>query len=251
VLALLRFIISNLNSQLALKVEKGEVDLDNLQTLSTKKGSGFSLSPMMKLNLTLGILTVAFLGAYYYGYSEVGIQQGYAPTQPIEYSHKIHAGQYEIECSYCHIGVEHGKNATIPAVNICLNCHNENDGIQKDSPEIKKIHAAVKENRPIEWIRIHNLPDLAYFNHYQHYKIAGIACQKCHGPIETMDVVQQQEILTMGWCIECHRETEVNLDNEYYQLVHKDKIDELEKMSGEKGLTISQLGGMECAKCHY
>lgn len=196
--------------------------------------------------LLFSLITFAVYSAFWAA-ENVGIQKGYAPKQPIAYSHELHAGKYQIACSYCHTGVERGKSATIPSVNICMNCHNQ---IKKESPEIKKIWTAYETGRPIEWIRIHNLQDFVYFNHYQHYKIAGIKCQTCHGEIQTMKVVGQHSKLTMGWCINCHKETKVNLNNGYYQTVQKHKIDEM-KSKGHDGLTIAQMGGLECSKCHY
>ncbi len=179
----------------------------------------------------------------------VGIQQGYAPVQPIAYSHQLHAGQYEIECQYCHTGVEIGKSANIPSANICMNCHMhiQNVGGQEGiSPEIAKLYDAYDNNRPIEWVRVHNLPDLAYFNHSQHVVVGGVECQTCHGPIEEMEVVYQHSTLTMGWCIDCHRNTEINSQgNEYYDklvLLHADSKD---------ALKVKDIGGLECAKCHY
>jgi mono/diheme cytochrome c family protein len=126
------------------------------------------------------------------GLYSIGVQQGYAPKQPIAFSHKIHAGDLEIDCKYCHVGVMKNKNATIPSVNICMNCHNRiQEGTQTGKGEIAKIVKAFETNKPIEWVRIHNLPDLAYFNHAQHVNVGGIECQTCHGPIETMEVVRQ------------------------------------------------------------
>ncbi|UJP66844.1 c-type cytochrome [Mongoliitalea daihaiensis] len=183
------------------------------------------------------------------GLYSVGIQQGYAPTQPIAFSHALHAGQYEMECQYCHTGVELGKSANIPSANICMNCHMhiQNVGGQDGmSPEIAKIYAAVEENRPIEWVRIHNLPDLAYFNHAQHVAVGGIECQTCHGPIEEMEVVYQHSTLTMGWCIDCHRQTDIKAQgNEYY-----DKLVQLHS-SSKGSLKVKDIGGLECSKCHY
>lgn len=179
----------------------------------------------------------------------VGVQQGYAPKQPIAFSHQLHAGQYEIECQYCHTGVELGKSANIPSANICMNCHAHiqnvggQDGI---SPEIAKIYAAVDNNQPIEWVRVHNLPDLSYFNHAQHVAVGGVECQTCHGPIEEMEVVYQHSSLTMGWCIDCHRQTDIKSQgNEYY-----DKLVQLHSNSKD-ALKVKDIGGLECAKCHY
>lgn len=185
------------------------------------------------------------------GLFAIGVQQGYAPKQPIAFSHKIHAGQYEIDCKYCHTGVMKGKSATIPSINICMNCHNQiKTGTNTGEGEIGKIVKAFNDKKPIEWIRIHNLPDLAYFNHAQHVNVGGIECQTCHGPVQEMDVVRQHSLLTMGWCIDCHRKTDVNnAGNAYY-----DKLIELhEKETGRKGskMKVEEIGGLECSKCHY
>jgi mono/diheme cytochrome c family protein len=188
------------------------------------------------------------------GLYSVGIQQGYAPKQPIAFSHKLHAGAYEIDCKYCHVGTLKGKSATIPSVNICMNCHS---AVKTESPQIQKLWAAADwqpetktygpNQKPIEWVRIHNLPDLAYFNHAQHVVVGGIECQTCHGPVETMDVVKQYSLLTMGWCIDCHRKTDVNSKgNAYY-----DKLVELHNAAGKKPMKVEDNGGLECAKCHY
>lgn len=183
------------------------------------------------------------------GLYSVGVQQGYAPTQPIAYSHALHAGTLEIACQYCHTGVEIGKSANIPSANICMNCHThiQNlEGKEGVSPEIQKIYDAVDNNKPIEWVRVHNLPDLAYFNHSQHVKVGGIECQTCHGPIQEMEVVGQHSSLTMGWCIDCHRQTEITTDgNAYY-----DKLVQLHTDSKD-ALKVKDIGGLECAKCHY
>jgi hypothetical protein len=180
------------------------------------------------------------------GYDKVygiGIAQGYAPKQPIAFSHKLHAGMYEIDCNYCHVQVTKGKQAMIPSVNICMNCHN---AIKTESPEIKKIWRAVQTGKPIEWVRVHNLPDLAYFNHAQHVKVGGLECQSCHGAIQNMEVVQQHSTLTMGWCINCHRQTAVNAKgNAYY-----DKLVQLH-VDSKDALKVKDIGGLECAKCHY
>jgi mono/diheme cytochrome c family protein len=190
------------------------------------------------------------------GLYTIGIQQNYQPKQPIAFSHKIHAGQYEIECNYCHTGALKGKQANIPSPNICMNCHTQiRTGTNTGEGEIAKIYAAIGydvatgsytgKQKPIEWVRIHNLPDLAYFNHSQHANVGGIACQTCHGPIQEMDVVKQYSLLTMGWCIDCHRKTDVNTKgNAYY-----DKL--LELHNGKKVMKVEDIGGLECSKCHY
>ncbi|MCB0498604.1 MAG: c-type cytochrome [Cyclobacteriaceae bacterium] len=179
------------------------------------------------------------------GLYSIGVQQGYAPKQPIAFSHKVHAGQYEIDCKYCHTGAMKGRSANIPSPNICMNCHTQiRSGTNTGESEIAKIVAAVETNRPIEWVRVHNLPDLAYFNHSQHVNVGGIECQTCHGPIEEMDVVKQYSLLTMGWCIDCHRKTDVNTKgNAYY--------DNLLELHDNKAMKVEDIGGLECAKCHY
>ncbi len=171
----------------------------------------------------------------------IGIQQGYAPQQPIAFSHKIHAGKYQIDCNYCHTGVYKSKFANIPSVNICMNCHGE---IKKESPEIQKLYTAQAQGRPIEWVRVHNLPDLAYFSHVQHVQVGNIPCATCHGDIAAMDVVHQYAELTMGWCINCHQETQVQAENNPY-------YDKLMKIHNKKPLRVEDIGGLECSKCHY
>ncbi len=201
--------------------------------------------------------TITFKGVIDGLYS-IGVQKNYQPKQPIAFSHKIHAGQYEIECKYCHTGAMKGKQANIPSPNICMNCHSQiKQGTITGTGEIEKIYAAVGFDpntstysgvtKPIEWVRIHNLPDLAYFNHSQHVNVAGIECQTCHGPIQEMEVVKQYNLLTMGWCIDCHRKTDVNTKgNAYY-----DKLVELHSSNGKSAMKVEDNGGLECAKCHY
>ena len=189
------------------------------------------------------------------GLLTIGVQQGYQPKQPIAFSHKIHAGQFEIDCKYCHTGVMKGKQASIPSPNICMNCHvSIKSGTNTGEGEIAKIYKAVGfdpatsqysgKTAPIEWVRIHNLPDLAYFNHSQHVNVGGIECQTCHGPIQEMDVVKQYSLLTMGWCISCHRTTDVSAKgNAYY--------DKLLEVHDKKTMKVEDIGGLECSKCHY
>ncbi|WP_158825226.1 c-type cytochrome [Mucilaginibacter lacusdianchii] len=184
------------------------------------------------------------------------VHQGYQPKQPIAYSHELHAGVMKINCQYCHSSAYKGKNATIPSLNVCMNCHKV---VKTESPEIHKIYDALgydpqtqkydtTKARPIQWVRIHNLPDFAYFNHSQHVKVAGIKCQACHGPIQTMKEVYQYSPLTMKWCIQCHKRTETNYKNNTYYDQMVQVHDRLKR--GEK-VTAAALGGLECAKCHY
>ncbi len=193
------------------------------------------------------------------GLYSVGVQINYQPKQPIAFSHKIHAGQFEIDCKYCHTGVMKSKQANIPSPNICMNCHSQiRTGTLTGESEIAKIYTAVGYNpdkgeytgvtKPIQWIRIHNLPDLAYFNHAQHVNVGGVQCETCHGPIKEMEVVKQYSLLTMGWCVNCHRQTNVAAKgNAYY-----DKLMELHQADKEgKEMKVEDIGGLECGKCHY
>ncbi|KQC32594.1 cytochrome C [Nonlabens sp. YIK11] len=227
-------------------------------------------------NQFLVLVSAVFLllaSAYfvYGGLMSVGVDQGYAPVQPIHYSHRIHAGVSQIECKYCHSSVRESKHAGIPSLKVCMNCHKsiaevaestyaegmEEYGIDYNK-EIQKLYKAtgwsdaeqafVGEEEPVRWVRIHNLPDLAYFNHAQHVQAGNIACQTCHGEVQEMEIMYQYSPLTMGWCINCHRETNVDLQgNGYYEEIHK----ELSEKRGGRQLTIADLGGLECGKCHY
>ncbi len=240
ILGLLVSALKRFLDQKELSEEEKEIIHSPITVASVTRSPGF---------IFLVVFLVAALGfkAVINSLFSIGVQQGYAPKQPIAFSHKIHAGQYEIDCKYCHVGVTKGKNATIPSVNICMNCHNQiKQGTLTGEGEISKIVSAFENNRPIEWVRIHNLPDLAYFNHAQHVNVGGVECQTCHGPIETMDVVQQHALLTMGWCIDCHRKTDVKgSGNPYYE-----KLIEFHK-KGKVPLKVEEIGGLECSKCHY
>ena len=126
---------------------------------------------------------------------------GYAPEQPIPFSHKLHAGTNKIDCQYCHVNVERSKHASIPALNVCMNCHKV---VRTDSPWIQKLTAAYNEGKPVEWIRVHELPDYVYFPHNRHV-LKGVSCEACHGDVKNMDRIVQKGDLTMGWCMNCHR----------------------------------------------
>ena len=255
-----------------------------LKSISLKSGVKYPESkplfkvPIWKLFIRNQFLVfcsvvVFLLSSAYFAYGwlmQIGVDQGYMPVQPIHYSHKIHSGANQIECQYCHSSVRKSKHSGIPSLNVCMNCHQniaeyngEEDlekGYTKDfyTNEIKKLYKAVgwdEESRtytgdtePVKWVRIHNLPDFVYFNHSQHVNVGGIDCKECHGPIEEMEIVYQHSSLTMGWCINCHRESEVNVkNNEYYTKIHE----ELSKKYGVEKLTVAQMGGLECGKCHY
>jgi len=225
-------------------------------------------------NQFLILVTSIFLllsGAYLvYGFlMQVGVDQEYAPIQPIHYSHKIHAGDNEINCKYCHSAARVSKNAGIPSLNVCMNCHKNISEVAESTatPEyskafydeqIQKLYTAVGwdkttqsytgKTQPVKWVRIHNLPDFVYFNHSQHVTVAGIECQTCHGPVQEFEIQKQFAPLTMGWCIDCHRKTDVKMEgNEYYTKIHE----QLSKKYGVEKLTAAQMGGLECGKCHY
>jgi len=213
------------------------------------------------------LLAVAWGG---YGYlMQVGIDQGYEPIQPIHYSHRIHSGENQIECKYCHSSARVSKHSGIPSLNVCMNCHKQIAEVSEETAtedyskefydnEIQKLYAATGwdeatqsytgETKPVKWVRIHNLPDFAYFNHAQHVSVAGIECQECHGPVEEMEIMYQHSPLTMGWCINCHRETNIKVEgNAYYEKIHE----ELSKKYDVDKLTAAEMGGLECGKCHY
>jgi len=219
-------------------------------------------------------VVLLLLGGAYFAYGwmmQIGVDQGYEPIQPIHYSHRIHAGENKIECKYCHSSARVSKTSGIPSLNVCMNCHKSIYEVAEETlekgkqeygvdynKEIKKLYAAVGwdeenqkytgESQPVEWIRIHNLPDFAYFNHSQHHIVGGIQCQECHGPVEEMEIMYQYSPLTMGWCINCHRETNVKVEgNAYYEKIHE----QLAKKYGVETFTVAQMGGIECGKCHY
>jgi len=214
------------------------------------------------------IIIIAFMGmkscwnacfniGVYYDYKT---QKGYHPEQPIKFSHKLHAGDNEIACQYCHNSVEKSRHAGIPSVNICMNCHK---GIQTgpEYVEIAKIYAAsgfdpktgnyTGPQNPIKWIKVHTLPDHVYFNHSQHVVVGKQECATCHGDVKKMTTVEQKSPLTMKWCIDCHRKTEVAMEgNAYYDKMHK-ALKEKYKGQYDVKFTVDKIGGLECAKCHY
>lgn len=131
----------------------------------------------------------------------MGSQQGYAPVQPVAFSHALHAGEHKLDCRYCHFGAEKSRHAGVPPLEVCMNCHSQ---VKKDSPEVQKLASAFEAEQPIEWVKVHRLPDHAFFSHASHLS-AQVKCQSCHGSVETMVRIEQVEPMTMGWCLECHR----------------------------------------------
>jgi len=293
------------------------------QIAAEKTGDAYVPKTLLETLTSKGVVSLAiFALVVFAGYTTVnnavglGRQQGYAPDQPIKFSHATHAGINKIDCKYCHDGARRSKHAVIPAANTCMNCHAAiNYGSEYGTGEITKIYASVgydpsekkylegdksaeeleaiytkwieteylresgleeldtegeelvstqweeivssltNEQKktiqgPIEWSRIHNLPDHVYFNHAQHVTVGQIQCQDCHGAVEEMVVAEQIAPLSMGWCINCHRETEVQFStNEYYKsyVKYHDDI-----ATGKKDkVTVSDIGGLECQKCHY
>ncbi|MDG2094640.1 MAG: cytochrome c3 family protein, partial [Phycisphaerales bacterium] len=150
-------------------------------------------------------LYVAFMVAW--GFSPKTTDVGYQPKQPIPFSHAVHAGELNIDCRYCHNTVEYTSHAAIPPTQTCMNCHLQ---IHPDSEKLEPLVDSYKTGMPVEWIRIHDLADYAYFNHAAHVN-RGVSCVECHGRIDTMEVVYQAETLSMKWCLDCHREPEPHL----------------------------------------
>ena len=279
VLALVAFILLQVNS--------------NLRKLSDEKEGVLRGEPVPfyrnKTYLMTGILLLFSLGGYYTIEGAIGLgrTKNYQPEQPIYYSHKVHAGVNQISCLYCHGSTQDSKQAGIPSVNICMNCHMaikeyagdkifKEDGTQVDGTgEIQKLYEYAGWNpgtksynpdnnndgqpdgaRPIEWIRIHNLPDHVYFNHSQHVKVGKQVCQTCHGNIQEMPEVYQFSDLSMGWCINCHRESKVDFlnketgeGNKFYGIYEKFHNDIKNKKMDS--VTVESIGGTECQKCHY
>lgn len=218
----------------------------------------------------VSILVVVYLCVLgYEALMGIGVYEGYTPNQPIKFNHTLHAGENQISCVYCHSGALESRHAGIPSANVCMNCHLGIDEgrTPEGTSEIAKIYDAVGwdpetrtytgEEKPIKWVKVHNLPDLAYFNHAQHYVVGGVECQTCHGQIqEDYTVAGQYSPLTMGWCVDCHNTSSVDLSsNGYYEEVHarlKDNgKEELKKYLEDGKITVRELGGWECSKCHY
>jgi mono/diheme cytochrome c family protein len=254
---------------------------NNLKKLSDEKLGVTPETPVPfyrnKRYIAFTAILLFVLGGYFttVGAMNLGRSKDYQPEQPIYYSHKVHAGVNQINCQYCHIGTYQGKQATLPSVNVCMNCHQaineykgdplvrENGDIVDGTAEIKKLYkyAGFTEGQPwdatkaqpIEWVRIHNLPDHVYFNHAQHVNAGQVACQQCHGEIQKMGEVKQFSDLSMGWCVNCHRETKVQFkDNGFYSIYEKFHEDiRTGKIDSTKGITVEKIGGTECQKCHY
>jgi len=246
---------ANTSLEIAVNNKTGEANYDGIPFYKAKW-----------FRVSLGIFAVCmFCYVTYDQAAALGRQKNYQPDQPIKFSHQLHAGINQIECLYCHSSADKSKHSGIPSVNVCMNCHKEiSKGPKYGISEIDKIYDAAGwdkdkqiytgKEKPIEWVKIHNLPDHVYFNHQQHVVVGKVACQKCHGEVQNMEKVSQTENLSMGWCINCHRDTEVQFtDNNYYKM-YEDFHKELEE-SKKKGepikITEAKMGGLECQKCHY
>ena len=266
ILLVMLYLVNNVLSKVA--------KANGIEAPESKKIDYLNIPRAFVKNQFLLVVTAIFFllaSAYFvYGFlMQIGVDQDYAPIQPIHYSHRIHAGSNKIDCKYCHSSARVSKHSGIPSLNVCMNCHKIIAEVSDTTAtpeyskqfydgEIKKLYKAVGwdvttqkytgKTEPVKWVRIHNLPDFVYFNHAQHVTVAKIECQKCHGPVQTYEIQKQFAPLTMGWCINCHRETEVKMEgNAYYDKIHS----ELSKKYGVDKLTAAQMGGLECGKCHY
>ena len=190
----------------------------------------------------------------------LGRQQGYAPVQPIWFSHKVHAGQNGIDCEYCHVDARESRHAGVPSLNVCMNCHAQvKEGSVSGKKEIAKIYEHLgynpttmqydKPGKPIEWVKVHNLPDHVYFNHAQHVQAGKVKCQECHGPVEEMNRVVEYKELAMGdFCLDCHRSRGIDTSNPYYKHY---KFKEMKEKEGIDKITVDKIGGADCSSCHY
>ena len=273
ILAVIAFIMLQVNSNLKKLV-------DDKEHIPSHEPIPFYRNKSYIVLLTLILFVV---GGFYAVKGAIGLgrEKDYQPEQPIYYSHKVHVGQNQISCLYCHSSALESKHATIPSVNICMNCHmniteytgeqlyREDGSEVSGTAEIKKLHEYAgftpgqtaetwdpSKGKPIPWIQIHNLPDHVYFNHSQHTKAGKVQCQTCHGEIQNMGEVKQFSELSMGWCINCHRESKVdfgggsnNEGNKFYSIYEK-YHNEI-KAGKRDSVTVNEMGGLECQKCHY
>ncbi|NQU54391.1 MAG: hypothetical protein HQ522_17850 [Bacteroidetes bacterium] len=204
--------------------------------------------------ITVFILLGAFawlINILYHEAAHLGRQEAYAPLQPIKFSHKVHAGTNQTDCLYCHSTAEYSKSAGIPSANVCINCHIiVREGTNSGKFEINKIHHAVDNNIPIEWTRVHNLPDHVFFSHAQHVGAGKLDCMECHGPVAEMNVLTQHSDLSMGWCLDCHRTKKVQFVENNYYTTFKEFHDQM-STGAIDSVTVEQIGGTDCMKCHY
>ena len=247
----------------ASRLQQGEEELES-------EPLGNTINHWIANNRTATVFVAIFIGVMLIisGWDsafEIGVYTGYQPEQPIDYSHKVHAGDMEIECVYCHSGALNSRTAGIPSANVCMNCHKAvSTGKTTGTKEIQKIYDAIGwdgtaytgETEPIKWVKVHNLPDHVYFSHQQHFVVGNIDCTECHGQMEEFGVARQNEPLTMSWCLDCHNTKQIDLNSSgYYKEVHDRLVehgsDELKKYLEDGKITVRELGGYECSKCHY
>jgi mono/diheme cytochrome c family protein len=302
-------VINNLGKLTARTDGEEYEDKTIMQTLTSKGVVGFAIFALV---VYAGYTTVN-------NATNLGRQEGYAPEQPINFSHETHSGLHQIDCNYCHDGARRSKHSVIPAANTCMNCHRAiTVGSQYGTAELTKIFASMgydpntntyiedyenmaqediepiytkwigdqyvaadddlialdsdgerevkkqwdnivksltndqkkKIQGPIEWERVHNLPDHVYFNHAQHVSVGKVECQTCHGKVEEMPVLQQMSPLSMGWCVNCHRQTEVKFASNPYYASYNRFHEQLGNGEIDK-VTVEDIGGLECQKCHY
>jgi len=181
----------------------------------------------------------------------LGRSEGYSPFQPVKFSHAVHAGQNGTDCLYCHSSAQYSKNAGFPAANVCMNCHLlVRNGTRSGTIEIAKVISTYDSLKPIEWIRVYNLQDHVFFSHAQHVSVGGVSCQECHGAVEKIDVISHVPDLSMGWCIDCHRTRNINIQNNKFYSEYSDLADKVKR--GEiDSIPVAMPGGTECMKCHY
>ncbi len=186
----------------------------------------------------------------YAGAAGLGRSQSYMPDQPIKFSHKVHAGDNQIDCMYCHFSAEKSKSAGIPGPGLCMNCHIiVREGSHSGKSEIAKLIKHYEEGTDIEWVRVHNLPDHVFFSHAQHVNAGKLDCNQCHGAVEEMDILKQENDLSMGWCLDCHRTTNVQFDNDYYSIY--DKYHSELAQGARDSIKAADIGANDCMKCHY
>jgi hypothetical protein len=204
------------------------------------------------INVTVFILTAIFIGnSVIVNAKNIGISKNYSPVQPIKFSHKIHVNENKIQCIFCHNSPEFSRESGIPSTNVCMICHNKiKSGKNSGQFEINKIKSSFKNKKPIEWIKIHNLPDHVFFSHAQHVSVGKIDCRTCHGEIDEMDRTFQYSSLSMGWCINCHREKEVQFENNMFYSNHEELHNDLKSGKITK-VTADKIGANDCQKCHY
>jgi hypothetical protein len=181
----------------------------------------------------------------------LGRSKDYSPSQPIKFSHAVHAGQNGTDCIYCHSSAPFSKTAGIPPLNVCMNCHLiVRNGTRSGVFEISKIISSYENQKPVEWIKVYNLPDHVFFSHAQHVSAGGINCQECHGDVKKINEIRQVPDLSMGWCINCHRTKKIDFHNDLFYSQYRGLVEKMKKGVIDS-VTVSMIGGRDCMKCHY